>query len=59
MREEALAEKFAELVKAIHIDNETLAWIIEALKASHKDEAEFHKRAVDDLTRSSAKSAVG
>ena len=44
-------EKFAELIKAIHIDDETLAWIIEALKASHKDEAEFHKRAVDDLTR--------
>ena len=51
MREEDLAEKFAELIKAIHIDDETLAWIIEALKASHKDEAEFHKRAVDDLTR--------
>lgn len=29
----------------------SLAWVIEALKASHKDEAEFHKRAVDDLTR--------
>ena len=55
MREEDLAEKFTELVKAIHIDNETLAWIIEALKASHKDEAEFHKRAVDDLTRALGK----
>lgn len=51
MREEDLANKFADVVKAIHIDDETLAWVVEALKASHKDEAEFHKRAVDDLTR--------
>jgi hypothetical protein len=48
-------QKFAELIKAIHIDDETLAWIIEALKASHKDEAEFHKCAVDDLTRELSK----
>jgi hypothetical protein len=34
MREEDLAEKFAELIKAIHIDDETLAWIIEALKVT-------------------------
>ncbi len=51
MREEDLADKLADLVKAIHIDNETLAWVVEALKSSHKDEAEFHKSAVDDLTR--------
>jgi site-specific DNA recombinase len=49
--EEDLAEKLAALVQAIHIDDETLAWITDALKASHKDEAGFHQRAVDDLTR--------
>ena len=51
MHEEDLADKWAERVKAMHIDSETLAWIVDALKASHKDEAAFHQRAVDDLTR--------
>ena len=51
MREEVLADKFAELVKAIHIDDETLGWVVTALKESQKDEIEFHQRAVDDCTR--------
>jgi hypothetical protein len=51
MREEVLADKFADAVKAIHIDDETLGWVVMALKESQKDEMEFHKRAVDDCTR--------
>jgi site-specific DNA recombinase len=43
------------LYKAIHLDHETLTWIVAALKASQKDELEFHKQAVDDCTRELAK----
>ncbi len=50
-REEDLAAKFAALVKAIHIDDDTLTWIIAALKASQQDEIAFHQQAVDDCTR--------
>ena len=39
------------MVKAIHLDDETLTWIVAALKASQKDELEFHRQAVDDLNR--------
>jgi site-specific DNA recombinase len=51
MREDDLAIKFADVVKAIHLDDETLTWIVAALKASQKDELEFHRQAVDDLNR--------
>ena len=51
VREEELAIKFADVVKAIHLDDETLTWIVAALKASQKDELEFHRQAVDDLNR--------
>jgi hypothetical protein len=44
--------------KAIHIDDETLGWIVTALKASQKDEIEFHKRAVEIVHGNSAKSAA-
>jgi site-specific DNA recombinase len=50
-REEDLADKFADVVKAIHLDDETLTWIVTALKASQKDELEFHRQAMDDLNR--------
>jgi hypothetical protein len=42
MREDDLADKFADLVKAIHLDDETLAWVVTALKESQRDEAAFH-----------------
>jgi hypothetical protein len=51
MREEVLADKFANAVKAIHIDDETLEWIVATLKESQKDEAAFHLQAVEDLNR--------
>ena len=51
LREEDLAIKFADVVKAIHLDDETLTWIVAALKASQKDALEFHRQAVDDLNR--------
>ena len=51
LREEDLAIKFADVVKAIHLDDETLTWIVAALKASQKDELAFHRQAVDDLNR--------
>src|SRR6266404_8278806 len=51
LREDDLAIKFADVVKAIHLDDETLTWIVAALKASQKDELEFHRQAVDDLHR--------
>jgi DNA invertase Pin-like site-specific DNA recombinase len=51
IREDDLAIKFADVVKAIHLDDETLTWIVAALKASQKDELEFHRQAVDDLNR--------
>src|SRR5215470_3823599 len=38
MREDGLAIKFADVVKAIRLDDETLTWIVVALKASQKDE---------------------
>ncbi len=51
MREDDLADEFADLVKAIHFDDETLEWVIIALKESQKDEAAFHLQAVEDLNR--------
>ena len=51
IREEDLASKFADVVKAIHLDDETLTWIVAVLKASQKDELAFHRQAVDDLNR--------
>ena len=51
IREEDLASKFADVVKAIHLDDETVTWIVAALKASQQDELAFHRQAVDDLNR--------
>lgn len=51
MREDDLAIKFADMVKAIHLDDETLTWMVSALKASQKDELEFQRQAMDDLNR--------
>ncbi len=38
-------------IKRISIDPSLVEWIKQALKASHHEEAKFHKAAVDDLRR--------
>lgn len=38
LREEVLAERLGEVVKAIQIDREKVEWIKEALRRSHQDE---------------------
>lgn len=37
------------------LDDETLTWIVAALKASQKDELGFHRQVVDDLNRERGK----
>lgn len=49
IREEKLAEVLGDAVRGIQIDNKTLEWIKEALRESHKDEREFHDKAVSNL----------
>lgn len=49
VREEVLAEKFGEIVKAIQIDEERLEWIKEALRLSHKEEKEYHNKMIATL----------
>ena len=49
IREEALAEKFAEIVKSVQIDEEILEWVREALLVSHKDEKEYHDKQIANL----------
>jgi len=49
LREEILAERLGEAVKAIHIDPGKLEWIKEALRRSHRDERDYHDRIVKDL----------
>ena len=41
LREEDLASKFADVVKAIHLDDETVTWIVTVLKASQKENWNF------------------
>ena len=43
IREDRLEELLAELVRRVHIDEETIEWIVEALKASHADKKEYHE----------------
>ena len=38
VREEALEAKFAKLLGCFHFDDEALAWVREALHASHADQ---------------------
>jgi len=44
IREEKLADKLGELVKNIHINDDTLGLIKQALLDSHKDEKEYHDK---------------
>jgi site-specific DNA recombinase len=50
-REEVLEEKFTALLKAIAFSEDTLAWIRQALRESHRDERQFHDEAIAKLQR--------
>ena len=49
LREEVLAERLGEVVKAIHIGDDKLEWLREALKLSHEDERAYHDGMVKSL----------
>ena len=45
-REEVLEERFGELLNQLHIDDERVEWIAEALRRSHKDKKRHHEEAI-------------
>ncbi len=45
-REEALEERFAELLDRLRFDDEVLAWVSHALRVSHGDEKQHHEDAI-------------
>jgi site-specific DNA recombinase len=49
VREEVLEQKFTELLGRLQFDNEVLAWVREALHASHSDERRDHEEAIRRL----------
>ncbi len=55
IREEELTHQFADVVKKVHIDDNTLSAVKQALLDSHKDELEFHKKRLDILTAQKTK----
>ncbi|MCX6827699.1 MAG: recombinase zinc beta ribbon domain-containing protein [candidate division Zixibacteria bacterium] len=55
IREEEVALRLGRVVKAISIDESLVEWIKEALKASHAQENEYHKRVTDDLKKELSK----
>jgi len=44
-------KKFASLLKGIAFSDETLAWVRQALRESHRDERQFHEDAIAKLQR--------
>jgi hypothetical protein len=50
-REEVLEEKFTALLKGIAFSDETLAWVRQALRESHRDERQFRDDAIAKLQR--------
>ena len=50
-REEVLEEKFTGLLKGIAFSEETLVWVRQALRESHRDERQFHDDAIAKLQR--------
>ena len=48
-REEVLEEKFTSLLKGISFSDETLVWVRQALRESHRDERQFHDDAISKL----------
>ncbi len=55
IREEELTKQFADIVKKIHINDDTLSVIKQALLDSHKDEIEFHKIRIEILNTQKTK----
>jgi site-specific DNA recombinase len=49
VREEALEQKFTELLGRLRFDDEVLEWVRESLKASHADERREHEEALRRL----------
>jgi DNA invertase Pin-like site-specific DNA recombinase len=47
--EKVLEEQFAEIVKRIHINEDILELVKNALLSSHKEELEFHKKRIEIL----------
>ncbi len=47
VREEVLEQQFVQILRSLTFDPEFLAWAVEALKESHRDEQQFHSDAVD------------
>ena len=50
-REEVLEERFTGLLKGIAFSDETLVWVRQALRESHRDERQFHDEAIAKLQR--------
>ncbi len=51
MREEALDEKVLEMLEAVRMDEDVLAWVKQGLKESHEDEKEYHEKTVSNLEK--------
>jgi site-specific DNA recombinase len=49
VREEALEERFTELLGRLRFDDEVLGWVREALQASHADQGREHEEAIARL----------
>lgn len=49
VREEVLEQRFTEMLDRLHFDGEVMAWVGQALKASHADERRDHEEAIRRL----------
>ncbi len=49
VREEVLAERFGDALKAIRIDSDVLDWVVKALRESHTDERRYHEERIKAL----------
>ena len=51
MREETVAKKLEEIVKAVQLDKDMIAVLVEDMKKSHGDEMAYHDQAVASLQK--------
>jgi len=49
IREDRLEDLLGELVQRVQIDDETIDWVVTALKESHRDEKEYHDEQIGQL----------
>lgn len=49
VREEVIAEKFADVLGALHFGDDVLSWVTKALRESHSDEQKEHEAAIARL----------